>query len=137
MTRTILACLPKLALISEFGEEMKEIRIPLMRHIQDKVIDVALNEISAENRPRVLPADPGFVYDVRLKEFVDWDHIEWKPIAKIGFGRSADDSAGAVGYFESPKKSNTVSTLASNAIVNFTKCLHKRGGHLIETDEQQ
>ena len=130
VTRTILACRPKLALISEFGEEMKKIRVRLMEHIQQKVIDVALNATPPAERPRVLPADPGFVFDVGLREFVDWADRAWKPIAKIGFGQPKERTTGDVGYFEFSQDPVTARSRAGNAIDNFNKCLHEKGGHL-------
>ena len=62
VARLITRCKPQLAVVSEFGEEMRHFRIDLIRGLQEKVVDQVLK--SEESKPRIVPGDLPFVYDI-------------------------------------------------------------------------
>lgn len=60
--RMIVQCRPKLAVVSEFGEEMKEFRLDLVTGLQEQVINQVL--AGEHDVPRVIPGDLPLIYDI-------------------------------------------------------------------------
>jgi hypothetical protein len=78
--RLISAIKPKLALVSEFGEELKTFRedlIKLMRKVMEKVMP---NE-----QVNILPADLPFIYDIKNRTIFCVDKEDMMSASKIKF----------------------------------------------------
>jgi hypothetical protein len=89
--RVITQIKPKVALISEFGEELKSFRgrlLQLMQGVIDKVMDVA-------GKPRLLPADLPFVYNIKDGAVFCLATKKMKPAEKMCF----EEEAGTFYYF--------------------------------------
>lgn len=98
--RVITQCRPKLAVVSEFGEEMKGFRTKLVRGLQDSVLEPALRDRVSGLLPRAVPGDLALIYDLATEQFYSCVSRDWRDLAEIDFedGDKKGDSEG-VYYF--------------------------------------
>lgn len=73
---------PNVALISEFGEELKTFRGKLLELMQQVINGV----IEGEKKPKLLPADLPFIYDIKEKTVFCVASGEMKPAGHMLFG---------------------------------------------------
>jgi hypothetical protein len=78
--RLISAIKPELALVSEFGEELKNFREDLI-----KIMRKVMQKVMPDNPINVLPADLPFIYDIQKKTVFCVDGQKMIPAAKIKF----------------------------------------------------
>jgi tetratricopeptide (TPR) repeat protein len=83
--RLITECRPRLAVISEFGEEMRSFRHGLIEGLQSKVIEPYFEQNGMSPVPRVVPGDLPFLYDVAQDAFFCCVTESWEPTKDIGF----------------------------------------------------
>lgn len=83
--RVITQCLPRLAVVSEFGEEMGSFRMDLIRGLQDVVVRPFLETQGANTFPRVVPGDLPFIYDIKKDAFYCCVAETWVQIDDIDF----------------------------------------------------
>lgn len=89
--RMIAEIRPKVALISEFGEELKTFRGKLLELMQ-QVID---GVIAGKQKPRLLPADLPFIYDIKERTVSCVATNEMKPADQMLF----EDEKGTFYYY--------------------------------------
>jgi len=86
--RMITKLRPKLALVSEFGEEMRNFRRDIVRRIEEDVVCKVISK--AEIRPRLAPADLAFVYDIAGAKFLCCADYQWVDANKIDYDYEND-----------------------------------------------
>ena len=96
--QVMLACRPKLALISEFGEEMRNIRLSLVKSLQEKLLDVIYDD-PQPYIPRAAPADLALIYDLNQEKFWDCVSGNWAPMAEIDFEEGKRVDPDGIYYF--------------------------------------
>jgi len=79
-------CKPRLAVVSEFGEEMRQFRCALVKGLQEKVIDRMFPKTVKQPVPRVVPGDLAFIYDIGADKFYCCMDRDWCNIHDIAFG---------------------------------------------------
>ncbi|MCY2951092.1 MAG: MBL fold metallo-hydrolase, partial [Planctomycetota bacterium] len=102
--RVIAMCRPRVAVISEFGEEMKDFRTKLVEGLQTKVLDVFYRGNETPHVPRVVPGDLGFIYDLRGRRFWDCVGEEWSDGGQIDFGDGDSGDPSGVYYFAKDRR---------------------------------
>ncbi len=80
--RMITKLKPSLALVSEFGEEMRQFRLALVERIEEDVIKKALKE---KPIPRIAPGDLAFMYDIAQGKFLCCAINEWTDVEEIAY----------------------------------------------------
>jgi hypothetical protein len=103
--RVITMCRPKLAVVSEFGEEMKAFRLPLMEGLQKNVVGRYCEENKISPVPRVIPGDLPFIYDLKDHKVYCCVSKGWKDADTIEFGVDPDVKEPVVHYFGKDMKS--------------------------------
>jgi len=83
--RLIEECRPRLAVVSEFGEEMRSFRSSLIEGLQSKVINPYFKNKKISPVPRVVPGDLPFLYDAAQNAFFCCVTETWAPTKDIGF----------------------------------------------------
>ncbi len=73
---------PKVAIISEFGEELKTIRFDLIRGIE-KMLERRRAEM--QNKVFVIPGDLTVVYDINRSSFFCHDTLDFQPVSEVEF----------------------------------------------------
>ena len=99
--RVVTACRPKLAVLSEFGEEMKGIRIPMVASLQENLLDkfwVGKERLKA-HIPRIVPGDMPLIYDLGDEKFWDCVAGDWRGLGEIDFATGGKGHTEAVYYF--------------------------------------
>jgi len=86
--RMITKLRPKLALVSEFGEEMRNFRRDIVKRIEEDVVCKVISK--AEIRPRLAPADLAFVYDIADAKFLCCADYQWVDANKIDYDYEND-----------------------------------------------
>jgi Tfp pilus assembly protein PilF len=104
--RVITMCRPKLAVISEFGEDMKRFRLPLVRGLQSELIVPFFRDQNAPHVPRVIPGDIAFIYDLAAEKFYDCVAGDWTHFSEIDFDKGANDDPHGVYYFAAKNLGN-------------------------------
>ena len=102
--RVITKCRPALAVISEFGEEMRQFRCELVRGLQSEVIDKFFQKESITPVPRVVPGDLPFIFDIRERRFYCYLSKEWRPSSSITFEELEYDKQQEKAIFYSDKE---------------------------------
>ncbi len=113
--RVITSIQPKLAVVSEFGEEMKAFRCKLIKGLKENVVDkyLANNENVPPDRKDVIivPGDLAFVYDIENEKYLDCTEVnndgkEWANINNIDFAEDykEPDKQTGIYYFDSDNK---------------------------------
>jgi hypothetical protein len=82
--RVIAMCRPKLAVISEFGEEMRDFRYDLIRDLRDTVLKLYFKDKGVQT-PQVVPGDLAFVYSIQDRTVLDCDTRQWSSAKEIDF----------------------------------------------------
>jgi tetratricopeptide (TPR) repeat protein len=105
--RVITMCQPRLAIVSEFGEEMRDFRCNLIRGLQEKVIEPFCLGEKMSHIPRVIPGDLALIYEIEKDEFYCCMCEKWEKIDRINFGEKprADEKEEGVYYFCDGKSS--------------------------------
>ncbi len=103
-SRVIAMCRPRLAVISEFGEEMKQFRVDLIRGLQEKVFDLLFSD--HDTVPRIVPGDLPFIYDLGANTFLDCVSRDWVDMEKMAFGEGDGDDSDTVYYFSVDRKTD-------------------------------
>ena len=83
--RLVTQCRPRLAVVSEFGEEMRDFRVDLIRGLQENVIDKVSAERPGGRRPRVVAGDLPFIYDIGAHTVFACDTDAWEDADAIDF----------------------------------------------------
>lgn len=79
----ILSTIPsELAVVSEFGEELRNFRCLLVRQI-DRIVKEVLKD--AEKRPVVLPGDLAFRYDIGARKIFCCESDQWIPCEEVRY----------------------------------------------------
>lgn len=111
----VAKCNPNVAVISEWGEELKRFRCDLVRQLEEVVkhyeiwatpkIRSGFCEQSHET-PRIIPGDLSLVYSILDETFLDVCSVlekykidTWCPYAKIDFIPASDDNPSDLYYF--------------------------------------
>lgn len=68
----------KACIVSEFGEELKGIRLQLVKMVQE-IIDCASNDHTPAGGRLILPGDLTIVYDIESEKFLCHDTCEFEP----------------------------------------------------------
>lgn len=104
--RVITECRPRLAVISEFGEEMRQFRCELVEGLQNNVVKPVLEKRGETDIPRVVPGDLPFIYDIHDDSVYCVMSGELVKSAEIAFAREGggDDLRRSVYYFAEGKK---------------------------------
>ncbi|MEN6544837.1 MAG: MBL fold metallo-hydrolase, partial [Armatimonadia bacterium] len=89
--RLITKCRPRLAVVSEFGEEMRDFRTTLIEGLQEKVIDHVFTGQPDNERPRVVLGDLPFIYDMVTGTVYDCVDQDWLAPGEIAFIQADDD----------------------------------------------
>jgi hypothetical protein len=99
--RVITMCQPRLAVVSEFGEEMRDFRCNLIRGLQKNVIEQFCLGEKISPIPRVVPGDLAFIYEIEKDEFYCCMCEKWEKIDRIDFGEDpkAKEKEEGVYYF--------------------------------------
>ncbi|MBN1910974.1 MAG: tetratricopeptide repeat protein [Pirellulales bacterium] len=82
--RVIAMCRPKLAVVSEFGEEMRDFRFDLIKDLSDTVLRLYFQDKGGQS-PQVVPGDLAFVYSITDRTVLDCATRDWSPAEKIDF----------------------------------------------------
>ena len=104
--RVIAMCQPKLAVVSEFGEEMRDFRFDLIKDLRDTVLRLYFKDKGVQS-PRVVPGDLAFVYSIMDRTVLDCATRNWSPADKIDFWEDkAKDGLGIyyAGKFRPPTR---------------------------------
>ncbi|MBW2622407.1 MAG: hypothetical protein JRD68_05840, partial [Deltaproteobacteria bacterium] len=80
--RVITALKPRLAIISEFGEELSDFQKPLVKMIADIVKEFLKKE---DGFPKVLPGDTSFIYDIFSEQVYCVLSEKMIPVSEIDF----------------------------------------------------
>lgn len=101
-TRVITQCMPKFAIVSEFGEEMKSFRCDLVRGLEEKVIKPFLKKApegeTCEDL-RVVPGDVALFYDLKEEEFYNCVTSQWDSYKSIDYALDSKKSAKKNGIY--------------------------------------
>ena len=89
VARVITALRPNLALVSEFGEELKDIRENLIDMLC-KIIEEYFSD--GNGKPNVMPADIPFIYDMRKNEVYCVLSEKMVPAENITYSCPSDDT---------------------------------------------
>jgi tetratricopeptide (TPR) repeat protein len=87
--RVIAICKPRLAIVSEFGEEMRDFRYDLIKDLRDTVLRLYFQD-KGGNPPGVVPGDLAFVHSIQDHTFLDCATCQWAPADKIDFWEEKD-----------------------------------------------
>ncbi len=97
--RVVVMCRPKLAVISEFGEEMKRFRTELVEKLQTNMLTPMFRGDDSGPKPRAVPGDLALIYDLAEEKFYSCVSLRWRRMADIDFAdgkrvdsQEADDS---------------------------------------------
>ena len=90
--RVIAMCRPKLAVVSEFGEEMRDFRFDLIKDLRDTVLRLYFNDKDVES-PQVVPGDLAFVYSMMDRTVLDCATRNWSAADKIDFWQDKTDGS--------------------------------------------
>lgn len=82
--RVIAMCQPKLAVVSEFGEEMRDFRFALIKDLRDSVLTWYFQDKGGQS-PQVVPGDLAFVYSIMDRTVLDCATRDWSPANEIDF----------------------------------------------------
>jgi hypothetical protein len=85
--RVIAMCRPKLAVVSEFGEEMRDFRFALIKDLRDTVLPLYFKD-KDKHSPQVVPGDLAFVYSMMDRTVLDCATRNWSAADKIDFWRT-------------------------------------------------
>ena len=91
--RVITMCQPRLAVVSEFGEEMRGFRIPLVKGLQTNLLNPFFRDRGKGHTPQVVPGDLAFIYDIGTRKFYDCVGQDWADAGEIDF-----DGGGGGGF---------------------------------------
>jgi tetratricopeptide (TPR) repeat protein len=69
---------PKAAIVSEFGEELKDIKFELIEALQE-----VLDRANGWNERRVVPGDVTIVYDIAEGAFLCHDNYDFRPLSDL------------------------------------------------------
>ena len=94
--RMITKLMPKLALVSEFGEEMRGFRCEIVQRIEEDVVHKVIKD---DPKPRVAPADLAFVYDIANAKFLCCAGGEWTDVAEIAYDYHVNSKKENIYYF--------------------------------------
>jgi len=98
--RVITSCRPSLAVVSEFGEEMRDFREPLVRDLPRRVVTPYMQaKMPGVEPPEIVPGDLPFVYDLAEKRFYCCISRKWVDFRRIGFFEVARERGEKVVYF--------------------------------------
>jgi len=97
--RVIAMCRPKLAVISEFGEEMRDFRFALVKDLRDTVLQLYFKD-SGVPAPRVVPGDLAFVYSINDRMVLDCVTRNWSQADKVDFWENVVKDDRGVYYAE-------------------------------------
>ena len=82
--RVIAMCRPKLAVVSEFGEEMRDFRFALIKDLRDTILKLYFQDKGVPS-PQVVPGDLAFVYDIKNRTVLDCVTRDWSSADTIDF----------------------------------------------------
>ncbi len=97
--RVIATCRPKLAIVSEFGEEMKEFRMELVTALQDDILTPFFSGDDSGPVPRTVPGDLAFFCDLGKEQFYSCVSDDWRPTAEITFKDGDNEDSEGIYYF--------------------------------------
>ena len=97
VARMITKLKPSLAIISEFGEEMRQFRRDIVKQIEKKVVNKA---IKVKRFPRLAPGDLAFIYDIAQGKFLCCSSNKWIDVSKIDFDYDDDEKKEDICYFD-------------------------------------
>ena len=97
--RVVAMCRPKLAIVSEFGEEMRDFRFDLIKDLRDTVLRLYFEDKGVQS-PRVVPGDLAFVYDIIDRTVLDCATRDWSPADKIDFWQYVAEDGPGIYYAE-------------------------------------
>jgi hypothetical protein len=95
--RVIAMCRPKLAVISEFGEEMRDFRFDLIKDLRDTVLRLYFSDKGGQS-PRVVPGDLAFVYSIMDRTVLDCATRRWSSADTIDFWEDKAKGESAIYY---------------------------------------
>ncbi len=105
--RVITKVRPKLAIVSEFGEEMRAFRCSLIEGLKKEVVDKALKRDGKPGKDIcIIPGDISFVYDLKTEKYCSCVNLKWKTYKNICFATDSDhdDLCNGVYYFDKMKR---------------------------------
>lgn len=119
-SRVISAIKPKLAIVSEFGEELKDFQEELI-----EIIDKIVKDIIPDEETRIVPGDTSLIYDIKDEKFYCILNQNFQPIQDINFSLQDQEPLKKFYYYDTTHdKQDKVGTKA----VAFEKALNKRKG---------
>ncbi len=103
--RVIASCRPKLAVVSEFGEEMKDFRLELVKALQQEMLTPLFRGDPSGYVPRTIPGDLAFFCDLAQEQFYTCVNDDWRPLAEIDFeGGDGKDQQGIYYFTEDERE---------------------------------
>jgi len=102
--RVIAMCRPKLAVISEFGEEMRPFRTKLIETLQEKLLDYLFRHEAQPRTPRAVPGDLALIYDLGAETFYDCVSDTWEPAESVSFAEGGTEDRQGIYYFAAKHK---------------------------------
>ncbi len=121
--RVITALKPRLAVISEFGEELSDFQKPLVKMIADIVREFLKKE---DGIPKVLPGDTSFIYDIFSEQIYCVLSKRMVPVSEINFALP-DETEKKKFYYYSQESQGDVDSISGKAR-EFEKALEDRQG---------
>ncbi len=104
-SRVIAECRPKLAIISEFGEEMKGFRCDLIRGMEEEVVGAFLKKAGQDvSDLRVVPGDLALRYDLAGERFFSCVSMKWNGYKNIDFSTDSEDEDKQSGIYYFAKR---------------------------------
>ncbi|MFA7404565.1 MAG: tetratricopeptide repeat protein, partial [Pelobacteraceae bacterium] len=116
---------PKLALVSEFGEEMRLFRKAIVERIE---LDVVHKVIKDEPKSRVAPADLAFIYDIAEGKFLCCAHDTWTDVAEIDYDYDDDNTKENIYYFSKKNLNEIGKSAYAHKINEFRQRRKERKG---------
>jgi tetratricopeptide (TPR) repeat protein len=92
--RLITKCRPRLAVVSEFGEEMRDFRTTLIEGLQENVVNRVFDGKPQDETPRVVPGDLPFIYDLAENTVYDCVGRGWIAPHEVGFTQVDKEQVG-------------------------------------------
>ncbi len=123
--RMITKLKPKLALVSEFGEEMRNFRRAIIERIET---DVVHKVIVSNPKPSMAPADLAFVYDIADGKFLCCANDTWADVADIAYDYGDDDNKEDLYYFSKKTLDQIGRSAYASKVKDFKKRRKERKG---------
>ena len=116
-SRVISAIKPKLAIVSEFGEELKDFQEDLIEIINEIVKDIIPDE-----KTKIVPGDTSFIYDIKDEKFYCILNQNFQPILDIDFSLQDHETLKKFYYYSaSHKRKDKVGPKAKEFETNLGK----------------